>query len=170
MSRGLTCKEHDTESYKRKDKKMNNIPNWIKIAFTAIGGVAAYLWGPWDALMIALVCLVTLDYITGLIKGIVLKKLDSGIGFRGLMKKVVIFVLVALSTVVERVIPESNQAVRSAVILYYIANESLSIMENAGEMGIPMPNVLKKVITRLQGEGYGGNGEAQSGDANGTGE
>ena len=124
--------------------------NWIKTAIAAIGGAAAYLWGPWDALILALVCVVAMDYVTGVVKAAVLRRLDSAVGFRGLMKKGFIFALVALAGIVDRILPAANDAVRSAVILFYIANEGLSILENAGEMGLPLPEPLKSALVKIQ--------------------
>lgn len=129
---------------------MQNEVNWIKGVVAVIGGIAAYLWGPWDALIITLVTFVALDYITGVIKAGVLKKLDSAVGFRGLLKKLFIFAMVALATVIDRIVPAANNAIRSAVMLFYIANEGLSIIENAGEMGLPVPKILKAAIASLK--------------------
>lgn len=128
---------------------MERIFSWVKLASAAIGGVAAYLWGPWDAMIIALVCVVAIDYVTGVIKALILKELDSGTGFHGLLKKVFIFALVALATVVDRMVPAANQAIRAAVIAFYVANEGISILENAGEIGLPMPAALRGALKRL---------------------
>lgn len=126
---------------------------WIKAIVAAIGGIAVYLWGPWDSLCMTLVAFVAIDYITGVTKAAILKKLDSSAGFRGLLKKLFIFALVALATMIDRIIPEANNAIRSAVMLFYIANEGLSILENAGEMGLPLPKTLKNAIMKLAGSG-----------------
>ncbi len=132
---------------------------WIKAAIAAAGGILAYLFGPWDALCMTLVALVALDYITGVIKAAVNKTLDSAVGFRGLIKKLFIFALVALATLVDRIIPEANSAIRSAVMIFYIANEGLSIVENAGEMGLPLPGALKKALVRLNDAGADDNAQ-----------
>lgn len=124
---------------------------WIKAAFASLGGIAAYLWGPWDSLCMTLVAFVAIDYITGITKAAVLKQLDSSVGFQGLLKKLFIFALVALATMIDRIIPEANSAIRSAVMVFYIANEGLSILENAGEMGLPLPKVLKNALHKLGG-------------------
>ena len=108
---------------------MNHMVDWLKVAAAALGGAATYLFGPWDAMILALVCVVAIDYITGVIKALILKKLDSNVGFRGLLKKVFIFALVALATVIDRMIPAANQAIRAAVIAFYVANEGISILE-----------------------------------------
>ena len=125
---------------------------WIKGAIAALGGAAAYLWGPWDALINALIALVALDYVTGVICAAANKRLSSEIGFKGLIKKAVICALVALAGVADKVIPATNQAIRAAVILFYIANEAISILENAAELGLPVPEKLKAVLIKTKGE------------------
>lgn len=129
---------------------MDNVVGALRIAAAGIGGIVTYIWGPWDALIIALVAMVIIDYITGVIKAAVQGKLSSAVGFRGLLKKVAIFLLVAVGVMVDRVIPATNEAVRSAVIFFYIANEGLSILENAGELGLPLPAALKKSLEKMQ--------------------
>lgn len=124
--------------------------DWVKGILAAIGGIAAYLWGPWDALIIALVACVVIDYITGVANAWCKHELSSAVGARGLLKKIFIFVLVALATIIDRVIPATNQAIRAAVMIFYIANEGLSILENAGELGLPLPTVLKKALAALK--------------------
>ena len=125
---------------------------WIKGAIAALGGAAAYLWGPWDALINALLALVALDYVTGVICAAANKRLSSEIGFKGLIKKALIFALVAVAGVADKVIPATNQAIRAAVILFYIANEAISILENAAELGLPVPEKLKAVLIKTKGE------------------
>lgn len=132
---------------------MERFTDWLKAAAAALGGVAAYLWGPWDALIIALVVFVILDYITGIAKAAICRELSSKAGFHGLLKKVAIFVLVAIGTVMDSVIPAANHAIRSAVIMFYIANEGLSILENAGEVGLPMPEALRTALKKLSEPG-----------------
>ena len=125
---------------------------WIKGAIAALGGAAAYLWGPWDALINALIALVAIDYVTGVICAAANKRLSSEIGFKGLIKKALIFALVAVAGVADKVIPATNQAIRAAVILFYIANEAISILENAAELGLPVPEKLKAVLIKTKGE------------------
>ena len=125
---------------------------WIKGAIAALGGAAAYLWGPWDALINALIALVALDCVTGVICAAANKRLSSEIGFKGLIKKALIFALVAVAGVADKVIPATNQAIRAAVILFYIANEAISILENAAELGLPVPEKLKAVLIKTKGE------------------
>ena len=132
--------------------EMENILNWIKGAAAAIGGIAAYIWGGWDPLIIVLVAMVSIDYITGVINAGLQHGLSSQVGFKGLLKKIVIFMIVAVGTLIDRIIPATNAAVRTAVCMYYIANEGLSILENAAEMGLPLPSALKKVLGQIRRE------------------
>lgn len=129
---------------------MDNMVDVLRIAAAGIGGIATYIWGLWDALIIALVAMVAIDYITGIIKAAVQGKLSSLVGFKGLLKKVAIFLLVAVGVMVDKIIPATNEAVRSAVIFFYIANEGLSILENAGELGLPLPAALKKSLEKMK--------------------
>ena len=129
---------------------MDNMVDVLRIAAAGIGGIATYIWGPWDALIIALVAMVAIDYITGIIKAAMQGKLSSLVGFKGLLKKVAIFLLVAVGVMVDKIIPATNEAVRNAVIFFYIANEGLSILENAGELGLPLPAALKKSLEKMQ--------------------
>lgn len=129
---------------------MDNMVDALRIAAAGIGGIVTYIWGPWDALIIALVAMVAIDYITGIIKAAMQGKLSSLVGFKGLLKKVAIFLLVAVGVMVDKIIPATNEAVRSAVIFFYIANEGLSILENAGELGLPLPAALKKSLEKMK--------------------
>ncbi|MDR0840646.1 MAG: phage holin family protein [Christensenellaceae bacterium] len=116
----------------------------------ALGGLFAYLFGPWDASIMVLLCVVCLDYITGIIGAAVCKCLDSGVGFMGLLKKVFIFAMVALSALLDQLVPSTHGAIRAAVCMFYIANEGFSILENAGKIGLPLPAPLRSMLTKLQ--------------------
>ena len=131
---------------------MDKVLEGLKYAAAGAGGLFAYLFGAWDALIIALVIFVVADYITGIAKAATQGKLSSAVGFKGLLKKVMIFVLVMVGTVVDKAIPAANHAIRSAVIMFYIANEGLSILENAGELGLPLPNALKNALEKIKAQ------------------
>ena len=94
--------------------------------------------------------MVCIDYITGIIAAAVNRKLSSGKGFTGILKKVFIFLIVAAAVVFDTMIPSANNAIGAAVCMFYIANELLSIIENAGEIGIPMPQVLIDAVETLR--------------------
>lgn len=128
------------------------VHNVAKTIFAALGAVAGYLWGPWDAFLELLLVFVTMDYITGFICAAMHRRLSSEVGFRGLARKVMIFVVIAIASLVERLIPGANSAVRSATCCFYIANEGLSILENMTEIGVPFPDFIKKMLIQLKGK------------------
>lgn len=118
--------------------------------FAAAGGVLSYLFGPWDGPVMVLLGVVVMDYLTGVACAALKKELSSATGFMGLLKKVFIFILVALAAMVDKLTPATNGAVRSAVCMFYIANEGISILENAGRLGLPLPGVLKNALSVLE--------------------
>ena len=131
---------------------MKEAINALQLIFTAIGGYIGYFLGGFDGLIYALVAFVVIDYITGLMAAVVEKKLSSGIGFRGIFKKVLIFALVGIGHTIDFYLIEKGSAVRTAVIFFYLSNEGLSIIENASKVGLPIPEKLKTVLTELRRE------------------
>lgn len=127
---------------------MDKIFNWISVICGTIGGFIVSLLGGWDKLIMALIILMCLDYITGLIKAYYNKELSSQIGFKGLTKKVLILVIVAVSVVAENML--GIPAIREIVIMFFTVNEALSILENAGAMGLPLPEKLKQALLQLR--------------------
>jgi len=114
--------------------------------------LVTYLFGGWTALIKILVAFVVIDYATGVLAAAINGKLNSNIGLKGIAKKVFIFVIVACGHLVDNALG-TQDIVRDAAIYFYIANELLSILENAGEIGLPVPDVLKNAIERLKGKG-----------------
>lgn len=129
---------------------MKNLINNIQIIFTAIGGYLGYILGRLDGFIYALITFVVIDYLTGLMAAIVERKLSSEIGFRGIFKKVLIFLLVAIGNVVDKNLIGTGGAIRTAVIFFYISNEGISIIENSIRIGLPVPEKLKNVLEQLQ--------------------
>ena len=118
----------------------------------AIGGsLVTYLFGGWSALIQILVAFVVIDYVTGVLAAGVRREISSAVGGRGIARKVLIFVLVACGHLVDMALGTAD-VIRDAVIYFYIANELLSIIENAGEIGLPVPDILKNAIERLKGK------------------
>ena len=128
---------------------MKNIINTIQLIFTAIGGYLGYILGGLDGFLYALIIFVVIDYITGLMAAIVERKLSSEIGFRGIFKKVLIFLLVAVGNIIDNNLIGTGGAVRTAVIFFYISNEGISIIENSTRIGLPIPEKLKNVLEQL---------------------
>ena len=124
---------------------------WAKIqaAITAIGGWLGYFLGGVDGLMIALLIFMGLDYITGVMVGILDKRLSSSVGFKGLFKKLCIVMLVGVANVVDTQVIGTGSALRGAVICFYLSNEGLSLLENAAYLGLPVPDKLKNILAQL---------------------
>ena len=126
---------------------------WAKIqmAVAAIGGWLGYFLGGMDGLMIALIVFMALDYITGLMCAVIDKKLSSAVGFKGICKKVLILMLVGVAHIVDLHVVGTGDALRSAVVCFYLSNESVSMLENAAHLGLPIPEKLKSVLVQLHG-------------------
>lgn len=129
--------------------------NWEWVAkgtFVAAGAIAGYLWGGWGQIMGILLFFVVADYVTGFIAAGIEGKLSSEVGLRGIAKKVLIFAVVAIAHQVDIITGTGAHVVRDAAIAFYIWNEALSILENIGRTGLPMPEQLKRAIEVLQGK------------------
>ena len=126
---------------------------WAKVqaAIAAIGGYLGYFVGGVDGLMTALLIFMVLDYITGLMCAIADKQLSSAVGFKGICKKVLILMLVGVAHIVDLHVVGAGDALRRAVICFYLSNESVSMLENAAHLGLPIPEKLKSVLAQLHG-------------------
>lgn len=124
---------------------------WAKLqmTITAIGGWLGYFVGGMDGLLTALLILMTIDYITGIMCAIVDKQLSSAVGFKGICKKVLILMLVGVAHVIDLHVVGTGEALRSAVICFYLSNEGVSVLENAGRLGLPIPEKLKAILAQL---------------------
>ncbi len=137
---------------------MKEVWNWIQIVVTAIGGVigsflgAGSPGGSVDGFLYALIVFVIIDYITGVMVGISQKKLSSEIGFKGIFKKVLIFLLVGIGSIIDTKILGEGNVVRTAVVFFYLSNEGISILENVSVIGLPIPQKLKDVLEQLNKE------------------
>ena len=123
----------------------------IQVIFAAIGGWLGWFLGGCDGLLYALLAFVVMDYITGIMCAVVDKKLSSAVGFRGICKKVLILMLVGVAHIVDLHVVGTGDALRSAVVCFYLSNESVSMLENAAHLGLPIPEKLKSVLAQLHG-------------------
>ena len=121
----------------------------IQIAITAIGGWLGYFLGGLDGLMIALIVLMTLDYVSGVMCAIIDRKLSSAVGFKGVCKKVFILMLVGVAHIIDLHAVGTGSALRGAVICFYMSNEGLSLLENAAHIGLPIPDKLRDILAQL---------------------
>lgn len=127
---------------------MEKMFNSISVAFGVIGGLVVSFLGGWDGLAITLVSFIVLDWITGLLKAIYNKNLSSYTGFRGIIKKVVILIVVGVTVLLEKNM--GIPAIREIVMMFFIANEGISLLENVSQMGVPFPDKLKEILIQLR--------------------
>lgn len=128
---------------------MREFWNICHAIITMIGGWLGWFLGGCDGLVIALVIFVVIDYITGVMCATVDHRLNSEIGFRGICKKIVIFMLIGVAQIIDTNVIGSGAVLRTAVLFFYLANEGLSIIENAAHLGLPIPEKLKAVLEQL---------------------
>lgn len=131
---------------------MKNLINTFQAVFTAIDGYIGWFLGGVDGFMYALITFVVIDYLTGLMVAVLDRKLSSEIGFRGIFKKVLIFVFVGIANIIDVHLIKNGSAIRSAVIFFYISNEGISIIENSAKIGLPIPKKLKDILEQLNKE------------------
>ena len=124
---------------------------WAKVqmAAAAVGAWLGYFLGGMDGLMIALIVFVVLDYITGVMCAVADKKLSSEVGFKGIFRKVLIFMLVGVANTLDVHVLGTGNVLRGAVVCFYLSNEGVSILENAGHLGLPIPAKLKDVLEQI---------------------
>ncbi len=128
---------------------MKEFWNTIQLIFAAIGGWLGYFLGGFDGLLYALLAFVVLDYITGVMCAIADKTLSSNVGFKGICRKVLIFLLVGVANILDVHVIGTGSVLRTAVIFFYISNEGVSLTENAAHLGLPVPEKLKAVLEQL---------------------
>ena len=128
---------------------MKEFWNMIQMVFAAIGGWLGYFLGGCDGLIIALVVFVVVDYLTGILCAIADKSLSSKVGFLGIAKKVVIFMLVGVANILDVEVIGTGSVLRTAVIFFYLSNEGISMLENATHLGLPVPTKLKDVLEQI---------------------
>lgn len=128
---------------------MKEFWNTVQMVFAAIGGWLGYFLGGCDDLLYALIAFVVIDYITGVMCAVADKKLSSEVGFKGICRKVLIFLLVGIANVLDVQVIGSGSVLRTAVIFFYISNEGVSLLENAAHLGLPVPDRIKTVLEQL---------------------
>ena len=128
---------------------MKEFWNTIQLIFTAVGGWLGYFLGGCDGLLYALIAFVVIDYITGVMCAIIDRKLSSAVGLKGIFRKVLIFLLVGIANIIDVQVIGTGAVLRTAVIFFYISNEGVSLLENAGHLGLPIPEKIKTVLEQL---------------------
>lgn len=128
---------------------MKEFWNTIQLIFSAVGGWLGYFLGGCDGLLYALIAFVVIDYITGMMCAIINRELSSAVGFKGIFRKVLIFLLVGIANIIDVQVIGTGAVLRTAVIFFYISNEGVSLLENAGHLGLPIPEKIKTVLEQL---------------------
>ena len=134
---------------------MKEFWNTIQLIFAAIGGWLGYFLGGCDGLLYALIAFVVIDYLTGVMCAISDHTLSSEVGFRGICRKVLIFLLVGIANILDIHVLGNGSVLRTAVIFFYISNEGVSLLENAAHLGLPVPEKVKDVLEQLHGRSEG---------------
>lgn len=125
----------------------------LKVFYTAVCTSLAYIFGGMDTMLSILIVFMTIDFISGFIKAWVLKEFDSSKFYIGGVKKIGILLIVAVAAQLDLLIAIDGAALRTVTVSYYIANEGFSILENWGEMGLPLPEPIKNALARLRKDG-----------------
>lgn len=128
---------------------MKEFWNTIQMVFTALGGWLGWFLGGCDGLLYTLIAFVVIDYITGIMCAINDHTLSSEVGFRGICRKVLIFLLVGIANILDINVIGTGCVLRTAVIFFYISNEGVSLLENAAHLGLPVPKKIKIVLEQL---------------------
>ncbi len=128
---------------------MKEFWNTIQLIFAAIGGWLGYFLGGCDGLLYALIAFAVVDYVTGVMCAVADKKLSSEVGFKGICRKVLIFLLVGIANILDVQVIGTGSVLRTAVIFFYISNEGVSLLENAAHLGLPVPEKMKAVLEQL---------------------
>ena len=131
---------------------MQNVIDKIELTFAALDGFLGWFFGDLDGFLYALIIFVVMDYFTGILAAGVKKELSSAVGFKGIAKKVCIFVLVGIANILDTQVLQNGTAICTAVIFFYLANEGISILENSAAIGIPIPAKLRDMLIQLSDE------------------
>ena len=128
---------------------MKEFWNIIQLIFSGIGGWLGYFLGGCDGLLYALLAFVVIDYITGIMCAIADHSLSSEVGFKGICRKILIFLLVGIAHILDVHVIGSGGVLRTASIFFYISNEGVSLLENSAHLGLPVPEKIKVVLEQL---------------------
>ena len=129
---------------------MENLLYHLKYLFVLVFTWLTWLFGAWDTAIAILILFIVLDYITGVLRGYVNKELSSDVGLKGIARKAVILIVLIIAVALDRLMNTGNWVFRTLVCYFYIANEGISLMENCGALGVPIPDKLKSALVQLK--------------------
>ena len=137
---------------------MKEFWNSIQLVFTLTGGWLGWFLGGCDGLLYALIAFAVIDYITGVMCAITDHNLSSSVGFKGICRKILIFLMVGIANILDVNVIGTGSVLRTAAIFFYLSNEGVSLLENASHLGLPVPNAIKEVLEQLHERAeHGGN-------------
>ncbi|RZI48259.1 phage holin family protein [Lactococcus kimchii] len=128
-----------------------NLWHWIQVSLTTLGGALGWFFGNHETIYV-LLAFIVVDYITGVLLAIVRKELSSSIGSKGIVKKIMIFLLVGIAHIIDIYFVGDHGVICTAVIFFYVSNEGISILENAVNLGLPVPEKLRDILANLAKE------------------
>ena len=129
---------------------MENILNYFKVIVATIGTGLTWLFGSWDTALIVLIAFMVLDYITGLLRAWINKEVSSDVGLKGIARKTVIFIVLIVAVLLDRLLNTGTWVFRTLICYFYIANEGISLLENCAGLGLPIPDKLKYALAQLK--------------------
>lgn len=129
---------------------MENILNYFKVIVATIGTGLTWLFGSWDTALIVLIAFMVLDYITGLLRAWINKEVSSDVGLKGIARKTVIFIVLIVAVLLDRLLNTGTWVFRTLICYFYIANEGISLLENCAGLGLPIPERLKDSLAQLK--------------------
>lgn len=132
--------------------KISVVLHYINISFAAVGALLGAFLGGLDGMLWAILGAVAMDYVTGVMVALKEKKLSSEVGFVGILRKITILFLVGFGHLIDVNVIQTGDAIRTAIIMFYVANEGISILENASKLGLPIPKKLKALLQQLKTE------------------
>ena len=127
--------------------------NILKNILAGVCTVLSFLFGDMEGLMVALIALIVLDYISGVIAAAVEKRLSSEVGAKGIAKKIFMLLIVALANIVDINVVGDGHVLKTVTVVFYICNECISLIENSGRIGVPVPKNLLDVLEQLRDKG-----------------
>ncbi|WP_033165496.1 phage holin family protein [Clostridium sp. KNHs205] len=128
---------------------MEDMMEHIRLILAFVGGILGCIFGGFNSLIYALTAFVAIDYITGVLLAIRDKKISSEVGYKGIVRKFLIFLIVSMGNIMDNYVLGTGSTLRTLVIMFYLANEGISILENAGQLGLPIPKKLREAIEKL---------------------
>jgi toxin secretion/phage lysis holin len=128
---------------------MEDMIEHIRLILAFVGGILGCIFGGFNSLIYALTAFVAIDYITGVLLAIRDKKISSEVGYKGIVRKFLIFLIVSMGNIMDNYVLGTGSTLRTLVIMFYMANEGISILENAGQLGLPIPKKLREAIEKL---------------------